>query len=336
MIITLKADISAADLKTLEDFLGTQDYSSALVKTQQASYIVAIGKKNFDIRRIGKHAGVADIHRVSDAYKLVSRKWKAAPTVITLENKATISSAGLSIIAGPCSIETEEQVQETVNFLKNQGVRLMRGGAFKPRTSPYSFQGHGTEGLKMFHSLANAAGIAVVTEIVSVRHLEEMLPYTDIFQVGTRNAQNFDLLHALGGIHKPVLLKRGMSQTLEELLQSAEYIFSKGNEQIILCERGIRTFEKAYRNTLDLNAIPVLKEKTHLPVIVDPSHGVGVKRFVEPLALAGIMAGADGVIVEIHPFPDKALSDADQTLSFEEGSQLFEKLRKVYELRCTL
>ncbi len=336
MIITLKADISAADLKTLEDFLGTQDYSSALVKTQQASYIVAIGKKNFDIRRIGKHAGVADIHRVSDAYKLVSRKWKAAPTVITLENKATISSAGLSIIAGPCSIETEEQVQETVNFLKNQGVRLMRGGAFKPRTSPYSFQGHGTEGLKMFHSLANAAGIAVVTEIVSVRHLEEMLPYTDIFQVGTRNAQNFDLLHALGGIHKPVLLKRGMSQTLEELLQSAEYIFSKGNEQIILCERGIRTFEKAYRNTLDLNAIPVLKEKTHLPVIVDPSHGVGVKRFVEPLALAGIMAGADGVIVEIHPCPDKALSDADQTLSFEEGSQLFEKLRKVYELRCTL
>lgn len=335
MIVTLQKDITPAEKERIKECLSEKGYESSAVHTQGGSYLVAIGKKSFDIRFIGNLAGVADVHRVSDAYKMVSRKWKAAPTAVTLDTGAKIVEGGLSIMAGPCSIETEQQALDTAEFLKANNVPVMRGGAFKPRTSPYSFQGLGIEGLKMFYEIAHAHGRAVVSEVVSANNIDAMSKYIDIFQVGTRNSQNFDLLHALGRINKPVLLKRAMSGTLEELLQSAEYIFSQGNENIMLCERGIRTFEKSYRNTLDLNAIPVLKEKTHLPVIVDPSHGIGVRKHVAPMALAGIMAGADGIIIEIHKTPDQAFSDAQQTLGFDQAEKLIEQAQKVFELRSS-
>ena len=333
MIITLAKNITETEENKIEQFLNEVGYSSNLVNTQKGRYIVAIGQKVFDIRKVGHLPGVADVHRVSDSYKLVSRKWKAVPTQINLSTGATIKEGGLTMMAGPCSIENEEQVRTIASFLKEQGIPIMRGGAFKPRTSPYSFQGLGLEGLKMFFSIAREYGLAIISEVVAASHLDEMYDYIDIFQVGTRNSQNFDLLHALGKLDKPVLLKRGMSGTLEDLLQSAEYIFSQGNERIILCERGIRTFEKAYRNTLDLNAVPTLKDKTHLPVIVDPSHGVGIRKYVEPMSLAAIMAGADGLIIETHPNPEGAASDGQQTLDFTQAKILFDKVNKSFNLR---
>jgi len=336
MIITLEQGIREEDLEKIVLALKENNYSPTEVKTQQSHYLVGIGTQEVDIRSIGHLPGVNDIHRVSDPYKLVSRKWKVTPTVIDLGDGVAIEEGGLSLIAGPCSIEGEEQVRAIVNHLIEHKVKIMRGGAFKPRTSPYSFQGSGLEGLKMFYSIAREHGIKIISEVIAASQIEGMYDYIDIFQVGTRNSQNFDLLHQLGGVDKPVLLKRGMSGTIEELLQSAEYVFASGNEQLILCERGIRTFEKAYRNVLDLNAVPVLKEKSHLPIIVDPSHGIGVRRWVEPMALAAIMAGADGIIYEVHQKPEEAFSDAQQTLNFEESSRLIEKSLAVFELRRSL
>lgn len=332
MIVQLENEIGEEQLSVIVERLAASGFKSTEVKTQKARYLIAIGKKELDIRAIGHLAGVLDVHRVTDEFKLVSRKWKVQATAIDLGDGIVIREGDLTLMAGPCSIESEEQAIAIADHLAEQGVRIMRGGAFKPRTSPYTFRGLGLEGLKMFYRVARDRGIRVITEVVAVSQIAEMYDYVDIYQVGTRNSQNFNLLDELGRIDKPVLIKRGMSGTLDELLQSAEYVFANGNEQLILCERGIRTFEKAYRNTLDLNAVPVLKEKSHLPVIVDPSHGIGVRRFVEPMALAGIMAGADGVIFEIHPRPEEALSDAAQTLSFEESAQLIEKARRVFAL----
>jgi len=278
---------------------------------------------------------VRDVHIVRDAYQLVSRQWKVKDTWLDLGDGVHIGRNNLSIMAGPCSIESEAQIEKTVAFLKAQNVRIMRGGVFKPRSSPYAFRGMGIEGLKLFYRECKKHGIKIISEVMQVSQIDEMYDYMDVFQVGARNSQNFNLLDALGNIDKPVLIKRGISGTLEELLSSAEYIFSNGNEKIILCERGIRTYEKMYRNTLDLNAVPILKEKSHLPVVVDPSHGIGVRDFVEPLALAAVMAGADGILVEIHETPEKAASDAQQTLSFSEAEILFDKLRKCYSLRQT-
>ncbi|MCL4163312.1 UNVERIFIED_CONTAM: hypothetical protein GTU68_059346 [Idotea baltica] len=235
-------------------------------------------------------------------------------------------------MAGPCSIEGEEQIIETVAHLKAQGIKIMRGGVYKPRSSPYAFRGLGIDGLKLWYKQAKAAGLKIITEVMQVSQIEPMLEYIDIFQVGARNAQNFNLLDALGQVDKAVMIKRGISGTIDELLYSAEYVFSGGNEKLILCERGIRTYEKASRNTLDLNAIPILKEKTHLPVVADPSHGIGIRRHVESMALASIMAGADGVIYETHANPSKAFSDGQQTLDFKESEQLIKKMRASYEL----
>ena len=210
-------------------------------------------------------------------------------------------------------------------FLKANGIKIMRGGVFKPRTSPYSYRGGGIESLKMFYRICKERNLKIITEVMDISQIDEMLPYVDIFQVGTRNAQNFNLLDALGKCDKAVMLKRGMSGTIEELLQAAEYVFSSGNEKIILCERGIRTFEKTYRNTLDLNAVAILKDKTHLPVIVDPSHGVGIRKYVGQMALASIVVGADGIIIESHSVPEEAISDGQQTLNFLEMQQLINK-----------
>lgn len=308
-------------------------YDPVKVVTQDASRIIGAGKKEFDIRRIGNLPGVKDVHRVTDTYKLVSRQWKVEDTSIDLGDGVTISRGELSLMAGPCSIESEEQVDRVLEHLVENGIRIMRGGVFKPRTSPYDFRGLGLEGLKMFSEKARAKGIKIITEVMDADRIPEMEPYVDIFQVGARNSQNFDLLDALGKTERPVLLKRGVSGTIDELLQSAEYVFSGGNERIMLCERGIRTYEKAYRNTLDLNAVPLLKEKTHLPVIVDPSHGIGVRKFVPRMAMSGVMAGADGVILEVHPQPEEALSDGKQSLYLQQASELYRRLEQALELR---
>jgi 3-deoxy-7-phosphoheptulonate synthase len=265
----------------------------------------------------------------------VSKKWKVEDTVIDLGDGIQLGTGHFGIMAGPCSIESEEQIEKTITHLQQEGVRIMRGGVYKPRSSPYSFRGLGIDGLKMWYKRTREAGIKIITEVMMVEQIEAMADYVDVFQVGARNSQNFNLLDALGEVDKPVLLKRGISGTIDELLQAAEYIFSNGNERVMLCERGIRSYETAYRNTMDVNAIAMLKEKTHLPVIADPSHGIGLRRYVDKIALASIMAGADGVIMEVHEQPEKAFSDGQQTLSFPEAARLYRRMRQAYELRET-
>ena len=311
-------------------------YKASRVSTHSADYIICVGKKEFDIRAIGSLPGIRDIHRVSDDYKLVSKKWRVEDTCIDLGDGICIGAGHHQIMAGPCSIETEEQVEKVIAHLVQNQVRIMRGGVFKPRSSPYSFRGLGLEGLKMWHNLARKAGIRIISEVMMVEQIEGMYDYVDVFQVGARNSQNFNLLDALGRVDKPVLLKRGISGTIDELLHAAEYIFSNGNEKIMLCERGIRTYETAYRNTLDVNAIAVLKDKTHLPVIADPSHGIGVRRFVGRIALASVMAGADGIIMEVHEAPERAISDGAQTLNFQEASKVYGDIRRAFELSAQL
>lgn len=333
MIIQLNQSISDEEKANIIDVVNKLSYKSTEVNTQKGKYLVSIGKKEFDIRSVGYLPGIADIHRVSDDYKLVSRKWKVEPTTIDLGDGVSIGNGSLAIMAGPCSIETEKQVEQTLAHLKENNVRIMRGGVFKPRSSPYAFRGLGVDGLKMWYKQAREAGIKIISEVMQVSQIAEMYDYIDVFQVGARNTQNYNLLDELGKVDKPVMIKRGISGTIEELLSSAEYIFSGGNEKLILCERGIRTYEKASRNTMDINAIPILKEKSHLPVVADPSHGIGIREYVEPVALAAVMAGADGIIYETHQKPEEAYSDGQQTLDFQESKSLIMKLRKAFELR---
>lgn len=333
MIIQLISDATSQQSDAIEAVMSSLGYKSTRVRTQNGDYLVGVGKKEMDIRRLGQMDGVADIHRVSDDYKLVSRKWKVNRTAIDLGDGVVIGDDRFSVMAGPCSIESEAQVEATIKHLVSQNVRIMRGGVFKPRSSPYSFRGMGVEGLSMWYKLARASGIKIISEVMQVSQIEQMADYVDVFQVGARNTQNFNLLDELGKVDKPVMIKRGISGTIEELLYSAEYVFSAGNEKLILCERGIRTYERASRNTLDINAIPILREKSHLPVVADPSHGIGIRGYVEPVALAAVMAGADGIIYETHEHPEEAASDGQQTLNFEESARLVERSRKVFELR---
>ncbi len=332
MIIQLKDRLSDVEKQKIEEEINKIGYQFTEVKTQKKNYLICIGKPDVDIRKLGQLKGVADVHKVNEDYKLVSRKWKVHSTTIDLGDGIKINNGGKTIMAGPCSVENEEQIRDMVEVLKKNGVGIIRGGVFKPRSSPYSFQGHGLGALKRFHAVAQECGMKIITEVMQVSQVEQMYPYVDIFQVGARNSQNFNLLSALGEVDKPVLIKRGISGSIDELLQSAEYVFSSGNERLILCERGIRTYEKAYRNTLDLNAVPILKEKTHLPVIVDPSHGIGIRRFVEPMSLAAIAAGADGLMLEIHRQPENALSDGFQSLSFDEFESLVNKVNSLSNL----
>jgi len=336
MIIQLTENVTEQNLKEILDSLGHNMFKTMDVKTQLGRYIVAIGHKEMDIRAIGNLQGIKDIHVVTDTYKLVSRKWRINPSIIDLGDGVLIGEGHFSIMAGPCSIENEEQVHEITDHLAANGVFIMRGGVFKPRSSPYAFRGLGIEGLKMFHKICRDKKIKIISEVMQVSQIEEMIDYVDIFQVGARNTQNFNLLDELGKVDKPVLLKRGISGSIDELLQSAEYIFSGGNEKLMLCERGIRTYETASRNTLDLNAVPILKQKSHLPVIVDPSHGIGIREFVEPMALAAVMSGADGVIYETHKVPEKAASDGQQTLNFDESKALIRKLNQTFQVRSEM
>lgn len=275
--------------------------------------------------------GVENVIPILKPYKLVSREFKKESTIIKIDN-VLIGNGHRAVIAGPCSVENEDQIIQAAEIAKKYGANLLRGGAYKPRTSPYAFQGLGIEGLKLLQKAKQVTGLPIVTEVMEVNEVKIVAEYADVLQIGTRNMQNFRLLKAVGKINKPVLLKRGMAATLQEFLMSAEYILSEGNYNVILCERGIRTFVEYTRNTLDLNIIPAVKKLSHLPIVVDPSHGTGKSDFVLPLSLAAIAAGADGIIVEMHPEPIKSISDADQTISPEQFKELMKKLKSLENL----
>jgi 3-deoxy-7-phosphoheptulonate synthase len=272
--------------------------------------------------------GVREVVKISEPYKLVGRTFKPADTVVDMRG-VPVGGPEVIVMAGPCSVETREQVGTVARAVVTAGARVLRGGAFKPRTSPYSFQGHGEEALRWMREVADELGLAVVSEVMDLRTIEMMLRYVDCLQVGARNMQNFDLLKELGRVRRPVLLKRGMSATIEEWLLSAEYLLAGGNQQVILCERGIRTFENATRNTLDISAIPVVKKRSHLPILVDPSHGTGRRDKVIPMARAAIAAGADGLLIEVHDNPEKALSDGAQSLYPHQFETLMGELRVI-------
>jgi 3-deoxy-7-phosphoheptulonate synthase len=288
--------------------------------------IGAVGGSQGDPRLIELKPGVHEVLRISEPYKLASRTFKPESTVITLD-EVRIGGDEVIVMAGPCSAESEEQVEATAASVKRAGAKVLRGGAYKPRSSPYSFQGLGEAGLRMLRGAADRHGLKLVTEIMDLSQLEEIDKYADILQVGARNMQNFTLLRELGRARKPVLLKRGISATIEEWLLSAEYVLTGGNMQVMLCERGIRTFETATRNTFDISAIPVIKKLSHLPILADPSHGAGRRDMVAPMARAAVAAGADGMIIEVHNDPDHAMSDGAQSLFPTQFDRLMAELR---------
>ncbi|MBV9675321.1 MAG: 3-deoxy-7-phosphoheptulonate synthase [Acidobacteriaceae bacterium] len=272
--------------------------------------------------------GVKECHRIVSPYKLASRHWRPAGTVIKI-GKVEIGGPQVVSMGGPCSVESKEQIESVAASVAAAGAQVIRGGAFKPRSSPYSFQGMGEEGLQIMRAAADRHGLLVVSEVMDHLQIPLLLQYSDILQVGARNMQNFNLLRELGKVRKPILLKRGIAATIEELLLSAEYIMSGGNYEVMLCERGIRTFETSTRNTMDISAIPVLKRLTHLPVVADPSHGTGKRDYVLPMARAAVAAGADGLIVEVHPDPDHAISDGAQTLRPEQFAEMMGQVRAI-------
>ena len=294
------------------------------------SVLGAVGvKPDFDHRDIELLEGVQEVHRISSPYKLASRQFRPEGSVIQLGKGVAVGAQQVVMMAGPCSVETAAQVDTIAAFVAEQGVRVLRGGAFKPRTSPYSFQGLGQKGLDLIRQTADKYNLLIVSEVMDLSQIPMMLDYVDVFQVGARNMQNFNLLKELGKVSKPVLLKRGISATIEELLLSAEYIMSGGNYNIVLCERGIRTFENATRNTLDVSAIPVVQKLYHLPIIADPSHATGRRDKVVPMARAAVAAGADGLLVEVHHDPEKALSDGAQALYPAQFVQLMKELKMI-------
>src|SRR5437016_2518048 len=283
--------------------------------------------RDFDTREVEMLPGVQEVHRITSPYKLAGRNFRPEGTVVKFANGIEIGGKKIVVMAGPCSVESREQLFTVSELIAKAGARVLRGGAFKPRSSPYSFQGLGLEGLKLLREAGDRFKLLVITEVMEISQIELMLPYIDCFQVGARNMQNFNLLRELGHVRTPVLMKRGISATIEEVLLSAEYILSGGNYKLMLCERGVRTFETYTRNTMDISAIPVLKKLTHLPVLGDPSHGVGIRDLVPAMALASVAAGADGLLMEMHPNPDKAMSDGAQSLYPEQLQKLMDQLR---------
>jgi 3-deoxy-7-phosphoheptulonate synthase len=289
---------------------------------------VGVPKTPLDPRSLELIEGVREVIKISEPYKLVGRTFKPQDTIVDIAG-VKVGGPEVIVMAGPCAVESMEQLRTTAIAVQASGARILRGGAFKPRTSPYSFQGHGEEALRWMRAIGDELGVAVVSEVMDLRTIEMMLKYVDCLQVGARNMQNFDLLRELGRVRKPVMLKRGLSATIEEWLLSAEYVLAGGNSQVVLCERGIRTFENATRNTLDISAIPVVKKLSHLPILVDPSHGTGRRDKVIPMARAGVAAGADGLLIEVHCDPDKAWSDGAQSLYPEQFERLMGELRVI-------
>lgn len=332
MIIVLKPECSKEQVLMFTDML-TSQYNVKVNKWEgvHSTVLGLIGDTTqIDIDYIDAQDFVESVKRVQEPYKKANRKFHPENTVIELSNGVKIGDGSLQIMAGPCSVESEEQVTEIAKRVKLSGASILRGGAFKPRTSPYAFQGLKAEGLDLLKAARKATGLPIVTEIMRVSHID-MFENVDIIQVGARNMQNFELLKELGKVNKPILLKRGLSATIEEWLMSAEYIMAGGNDQVILCERGIRTYETFTRNTLDLSAIPIVKSLSHLPVVVDPSHATGKSWLVEPMAIAAVAAGADGLIIEVHNDPAHALCDGAQSLTPDQFDSLAKKVFKLKE-----
>lgn len=328
MIIILKKNAPKNEVDDLCKVIESQNIKINEVKGAHTTILGLIGDTHkIDTEAIEAQEIVESVQRVQEPYKGVNRKFHPENTLIDIGN-TTIGNGDVAVIAGPCSIETEEQIIDTCMQVKAAGANLLRGGAFKPRTSPYSFQGLGDEGLKLFLKAKKATGLPIVTELMSLAHID-LFADVDIIQVGARNMQNFEMLKELGKCGKPILLKRGLANTIEELLMSAEYIFAGGNTKIILCERGIRTFETQTRNTLDISAIPVLKALTHLPIVVDPSHATGKYELVEPMSMAAVAAGADGLIIEVHNNPQKALCDGAQSLTPKHFGSCMDKCAQI-------
>ena len=295
----------------------------------ERTVIAVIGdERAIDMQNIKSLSGVSNVMAVLQPYKLAARETKYEDTVIKVKT-AEIGGKKIAVMAGPCSVESEEQIMQAAEAVKNGGASILRGGAFKPRTGPYSFEGLEKEGLKLLKKAAEKYNLSVVTELMDVRDVDLVAEYTDIIQIGTRNMQNFNLLKEVGKIDKPVLLKRGLAATVKEFLLAAEYILLRGNQNVILCERGIRTFEKATRNTLSLNVVPLIKDLSHLPIIVDPSHGTGKRKLVKPMSKAAIACGADGLMIEVHPKPEEALSDGDQSLLPEQFEEVMQELQPI-------
>jgi 3-deoxy-7-phosphoheptulonate synthase len=329
MIIILKQHISDAQKSSIKDFLKGRGFKVKEIIGQEETVLGAVGTNRIDIREVSLLEGVADVIPISKPFKLASRELKKSDTIVQV-GKVKIGGQRIVMMAGPCAVESRQQIMEIASQVRDAGAVILRGGAFKPRTSPYAFQGLGEEGLRYLREAGDAYDMPVTTEVVSPRDVTMMLDYIDMFQIGARNMQNFELLKEVGSTGRPVLLKRGLSATIEEWLMAAEYLMASGTDQIILCERGIRTYERATRNTLDISAIPVVQKLTHLPVVADPSHATGLRDMVAPMSLAIVAAGASGLIVEVHNNPDKAFSDGPQSLY----PQQFDKLMHDIQALC--
>ena len=326
MIIIMKPGASEENIRNVAGQIEEKGLTVHLSHGTEVTIIGVVGDKSkLQGSNLEIAAGVDKVVAVTESYKLANKKFHPEPSSVSLSN-TSVGPENLTVMAGPCAIESSTQLMETAFAVKKAGATVLRGGAFKPRTSPYSFQGLETEGLKYMKEAREATGLSVICEVTSARAIEDAVKYVDLLQIGARNMQNFILLKEAGRSGLPVLLKRGLSATIDEWLNAAEYIIAEGNPNVVLCERGIRTFETTTRNTLDLSAVPVLKEKTHLPVIVDPSHATGVYKYVSPLAKAAVACGADGLMIEVHNDPAHALSDGPQSLTFEKFARLTEEL----------
>ena len=332
MIVVLNKDATEKQIENVIKHL--EDYGFAIHKSTGEEQVVigAIGiQSDFDTRKIKILDGVSAVYRVTEPFRLASRDHQKQNTVIKIGD-VILGTKEIITIAGPCAVESEKQIMKIAEIVKKAGAKILRGGAFKPRTSPYSFQGLGEEGLKLLRRAGDEFNLAVITEVMEPNQIELVHRYTDIFQLGARNMQNFPLLRELGKVDKPVMIKRGMSATIDEWLMSAEYILASGNKDVMICERGIRTFETSTRNTFDLSAIPVAQKRSHLPVIADPSHATGIRDKVIPMARAAVAAGADGLMIEVHHDPSNALSDGPQTLLPEQFSDLMIQVKKIAEV----
>ncbi len=336
MYIKTKKNIGEQEKEKIIEFLKSNGLGIVITKDEDILKIGVMGnKKNVDLDVLLSFDGVDEMVPIGKSYKFVSREFQKEDTVIDIKGRK-IGGGNFMLMAGPCAVESRKSIFEIAERVKKSGAQALRGGAFKPRTSPYDFQGLGEEGLKYMKEAADKYDLLVVTEVMDTQDISLVSKYADILQVGARNMQNFSLLKMLGKCDKPILLKRGLSATMRDLLMAAEYIVAYGNTKIILCERGIRTFETITRNTVDINAIPLIKEKSHLPIIIDASHGTGRRNLVEPVTLAGVIAGADGAMVEVHENPECAISDGVQSLDFPGFEKLTENLKKVLEVKKNL
>lgn len=332
MIIVMKSNVTAGDVKDVIDKIEDTGNKAVIIEGQEVDVIGIVGDTSrIDQSKLQSNDTIAEVIRVSEPYKLANKAFHPQASQIKVRDQI-IGGKELAIIAGPCSVEGEEQIVGTAKRVKAAGANMLRGGAYKPRTSPYSFQGLQSEGIRLLDLARRETGLPIVTELMAIEQLDEFVEHVDVIQIGARNMQNFSLLKELGKIDKPILLKRGLSATYQEWLMSAEYIMAEGNPNVILCERGIRTFETETRNCLDIQAVPLMKHKTHLPIIVDPSHAAGIAYMVPAGAKAGIAAGADGLIMEIHPDPKNAWSDGQQSLTPDQFDRLMEQIRVLAEV----